>query len=233
MLKKIIFLLCISFYTAIILSARFPFPAPTPLTETENNIYNAIKKEYPDVNRIINMINHIIDTSDVSVQTLYTILVKKEELLLHLKYSLQNSSLSLTESKIGNLIDPGQPKGSGLVALEFFMLVSIAALPFSISLFTVRLAVQKFMAPSHNKTVISSSLMGAGGILGAPTALFILAATTAAIEAGLKNIVYYPKIKELSKRENEINNEINYIKDITQALKDRYPDQIKHRNAYR
>ena len=56
MFKKIIFLLCISFYTASII------PTPTPLTETENDFYNAIKKEYPDVNRIINRINHIIDT---------------------------------------------------------------------------------------------------------------------------------------------------------------------------
>lgn len=205
--KKVTFLLSILLCSSII------FAMQAPLTQQELTIYHSIVKEHPDIYNIRN----ILTTMNMSAQDVYNILLKQKNLLL-----LKGLYPSMTKSKIDTFIKELMEPSSYRFAPSLGDLISafliFCPLVLDIPIITTGLAVQKFMAPSHTKTVITSGLMGAGSILAAPTILLGLTIATGKVEKLLRNIIYYPKIKEINELEN--------IENIIQVLKWRYPNLV-------
>jgi len=204
--KKITFLLSMFFCGGII------FAAQTPLTQQELNTYHL----FLTINKENSHMPNILKTNNISAQDLYNILIKRKNALL-----LKGLSLSMTKSKIDTFLGLVEPSSHGYALsnvdlFKFFVIFSPLIL--GIPILTTGLAIQQFMAPSHTKTVISSGLIGAGGIISSPTILLGLTIAAGKLEKFLKNIIYYPKIKEL--------NELEKIENSIQALEWHYPDLI-------
>lgn len=195
--KKIIFLL-LTFFCSNIL-----FTTQTPLTQ--------LFKE----NSSISNINNILKKNNISAQELYNLLINRKKSLL-----LKDISSSMTKSKIEAFIKESEimtfNEASGylggltlgnLISVFLIFIPSVIGIP----ILTTGLAIKQFMAPSHTKTVVSSGLIGAGGILSTPLALFGLATAAGKIEKLLKNIYYYSKVKEV--------NELDHIENDIKTLK--------------
>jgi hypothetical protein len=193
MLKKIIFLLLTFFCSNILFTAQTPLTQLFKEGSSKSNIDNILKK------------------NNMSAQELYNLLINRKNSLL-----LKDISSSMTKSRIETFVEKlglfERPSGYGLSGGDLIT-IFIIALPLAIGIpiLTTGLAIQQFMAPSHTKTVVSSGLIGAGGILSTPFALFGLATAAGKIEKLLKNIYYYSKVKEV--------NELDHIENDIKTLK--------------
>ncbi len=187
----------------------------TPLTQQELIIYNSINKEDPNI-------KNVLKTNNISAQDLSNILIKQKNALL-----LKGISSSMTKSKIitflQNLMKPSNGYGPSVGDLIRFFVIS-GPLTLSIPILTTGMAVQQFMAPSPTKTVVSSGLIGASSILSTPAILFGLTAAAGEIEKLLRNIIYYPKLKDI--------NELQDIENTLDILNWYYPKLVTQQAIY-
>ena len=207
MLKKVISILCIFSYVTTFSAATIP------LSPTETEIYNALKREYPNINNSTE-INNFLEKKHIPAQQLSNILTRKLSLLNDEEKSLK----SLNESTIFNLMMPTGPMvAHAPMGVLAYLGAITASLIYGIPTLAIGLAVKQFATPSPTQKTISSGLIGIGGLLSIPATLAGLTFTASEIELFLKKIIYNPQ--KINNQLTEINEEKNICYKILNLIK--------------
>jgi hypothetical protein len=201
------------------------------LNPQEMKIYHAIKQQFPKIHHINDM-EKFLKENNISSQKLYQILSKKKRSLSQESIYLSNYLRSLNESTITNSVmkllvnllpSPGYSSIPGGAGLAYGLMIFGPAI-IGIPTLIIGTVMQKFIAPSPTNTIISSGLIGAGGLLSMPASLVTLAITTGTTEKKIKGIIYQNQKSTKRNQLSEISAEENIILPIMWKLQDFYPE---------